>query len=45
MMTNSLKAKLLQDLTAMRDDFLYEIFLDLHKEYDALEREWCINIL
>ena len=36
--TTTLKAKLLQQLAAMRGEVLYMIFLDLHKAYDALER-------
>ena len=30
---------------AMTDAFLYEIFLDLHKVYDALERDMCLVII
>ena len=37
--TTSLKAKLLQQLSTTREEVLYVIFLDLHKEYDALDRE------
>ena len=37
--TDSLKAKLLQELTTMREEVLYAIFLELHKVYDALDRE------
>ena len=29
----------------MREEFLYVIFLDLHKEYDALDRSRCLEIL
>ena len=36
--TTSLEAKLLQQLTSMREDALYSIFLDLHKVFDALDR-------
>ena len=35
--TASLEAKLLQQLMEMREDFLYKIFLDLRKAYDALD--------
>ena len=35
--TASLKAKLIQQLTAMREAVLFEIFLDIQKAYDALE--------
>ena len=36
--TATLEAKLLQQLSAMREEVLYVIFLDLHKSYDALDR-------
>ena len=36
--TATLEAKLLQQLTAMREEVLYVIFLDLIKAYDALDR-------
>ena len=29
----------------MREDILYMIFLDLHKSYDALYRDRCLDIL
>ena len=29
----------------MREEVLYVIFLDLHKEYDALDRHRCLIIL
>ena len=40
--TAILKAKLLQQLAALRQDFLYVIFLDLHKAYEALDRYRCL---
>ena len=43
--TATLKAKLLQQLAAMREEVLYVIFLDLHKAYDALDRSRCLEIL
>ena len=36
--TATLKAKLLQKLAALREEVLYVIFLELHKEYDDLDR-------
>ena len=36
--TASLEAKYFQQLMAMRDEFLYKVFLDLRKVYDALNR-------
>ena len=43
--TATLDAKLLQQLAALREEFLYVIFLDLHKAYDALDRSRCLDIL
>ena len=43
--TATLKAKLLHQLAALREEVLYVIFLDLHKEYDALDRSRCLEIL
>ena len=45
MENTSLEAKILQHLTAMREEVLYKIFLDLHKVYDSLDREICLEIL
>ena len=43
--TISLKANMPQQLMAMREEFLYDIFLDLNKSYDALDRNLCLDIL
>ena len=43
--TATIKAKLIQQLVAMREEVLYVIFLDLHKEYYALDRDRCLEIL
>ena len=43
--TATLKAKLLQQLVAMREEVLYVIFLDLHKAHYALDRSRCLEIL
>ena len=43
--TSTLEAKLLQQLAAMREEVLYVIFLDLTKEYDALDRSRTLEIL
>ena len=43
--TATLKAKLLQQLAALREEVLYVIFLDLHKVYDALDRSRFLEIL
>ena len=34
--TASLEVKIIQQVTAMREEVLYTIFLDLYKSYDAL---------
>ena len=43
--TGTLKAKLLQQIAAWREEVLYVIFLDLHKAYYALDRFRCLEIL
>ena len=43
--TATLEAKLLQHITAMREEDLYVIFLDLTKVYNALDRSRCLEIL
>ena len=43
--TATLEAKLIQQLAAMREEFLYVIFLDLTKAYNALDRSRCLEIL
>ena len=43
--TASLKANLLQQLTAMRGAVLHEIFLYLQNVYDSIDRYRCLNIL
>ena len=43
--TSTLEAKLPQQLSDLREEVLYVIFLDLHKAYDALERSRCLKIL
>ena len=40
--TATFKAKLLQQLAAIREDFLYVIFLDLYKDYYAFYRDICL---
>ena len=42
--TVTLKAKLFQQLAALRKEVLYVIFLGLHKAYDVLDRSRCIDI-
>ena len=40
--TTSLKSKLLHQLTAMREEVLHTIFLDLNKAYNGLDRSRCL---
>ena len=41
--TTSLEVKFIQQLTAMREEVLYELFLDLRKSYKKLDRERCMD--
>ena len=43
--TSPLEVKLLQKVTAMTEEFLHTIFLELHKVYDNLEMSMCTDIL
>ena len=43
--TATLESKLLQQLSALREEVLYVIFLYLHKAYDVLDRSRCLDIL
>ena len=43
--TASLEENLIQQIMVMRKEVLYEIFLDIHKAYDALDRNHCLDIL
>ena len=42
--TASLEAKLLQPLADLREEVLYVIFLDLHKAFDAMDRDRFLGI-
>ena len=43
--TTSLEENLIQQLMAMREEFLYDIVLYLHKDYDAPDCGRCLYIL
>ena len=43
--TATLEAKLLQQLSAMREAVIFKVFLDLCKAYDALYQEISIDLL
>ena len=43
--TATLKAKLINRLASMREEVLYVIFMELHKAYDDLDRDICLEIL
>ena len=43
--TTSLEANMIQQPIDMRQEVLYEIFLDLHKAFNVIDRSLCIFIL
>ena len=43
--TTSIESNLIQQMMDMREEVLYEKFLDLHKACDSLDRNCCLNIL
>ena len=43
--TATLEAKMLQQLTAMREAVIFEVFLDIQKAYDALDWYMCLGIM
>ena len=43
--TATLEIKLLQQVAALREEVLHTIFLDLNKDYNALDRSRCMGIL
>ena len=43
--TASLEARLIQQLITTREAVLYEIIMDLHKAYEALDQYRCLEIL
>ena len=42
---SSLEANLIQNLTVMREGFLYGIFLDIRKAYATLDQGWFLEII
>ena len=43
--TVTLELKLIQQVAALREEFLHAILLDLYKYYNALDRSRCLDIL
>ena len=43
--TANINAKLLHNISDLRQEVLYEIFIHLHKAYDALDREQNLKIM
>ena len=43
--TASLKSIMFQHLASIREEVLSYDFLDLKKAYDAMDREWCLEIM
>ena len=39
------ESKLIHQLVYMREDILYNILLDKHRAYDALDRNLCLDVL
>ena len=40
--TDNLEAKLVQQLESIAHEPLFQVFLDVRKEYDLLDRGWCL---
>ena len=45
MVNASIRANIIQQLMATRKVVMYENLLDIQKEYGALDRYWCLDIL
>ena len=45
METTTLEANLLYQLTAMVEEVLHTVLLGIHKVYNALDRDWCLDTL
>ena len=43
--TTSIEANLLRQLTAMGEEVIYKVFLDLRKAYDKFDWDICMEIL
>ena len=43
--TTSLEAKMIQHLVAIREEVLYNILIDVHKDKNTLDRDRCLGIL
>ena len=43
--TSTLETKSVHQLATLREEFLYVLFLDLHKAYATLDRSRCLDIL
>ena len=41
----TLEVKLIKKITGMRQEVLYNIFIDIHKDYNVLDREQAMMIL
>ena len=43
--TATLEAKLAQKLAGIAHEPLFQVFLDVRKAYDSLDRGWCMEIM
>ena len=43
--TDTLEVKLVQQLAGIAHKLLIQVFLDVRKAYDSLDRGWCMEIL
>ena len=43
--TSTLEAKLVQQLASIAQNQLLQVFLDVRKAYDSLDRGWCMEIM
>ena len=43
--TATLEAKLAQKLVGLVHELLFQVFLDVWKAYESLDRSWCMEIL
>ena len=45
MATAALEAKMIHHITAMREEILFKVFLDIQNAYDTSDWDRCLNII
>ena len=45
MATAALEANMIHQLTAMREEILFKVFLDIQNAYDTSDWDRCLNII